>query len=279
MSFQDAEIRFLWLNQCVPLPHDGYDGKANLNLHAPMTTILMPNYLRESGSGGGGHRALGQMSKRAAPSLAEIRTQAQELGSSILADMEACGVEAVLGGGSKKTAKTMPVMQSTPHESDTPGWCSDPLYKLSAKSIAALDAGAGNDLNESDLLEYEPTRDLIDKKGATGDRTLIQYFEEVLNPADPDQVFDRVWLVEDAQVYGTKYGYAKFGKRLLAMHAAVKVIDPQANACPGFDSASHCDAGGDVVTVLLLGKDQPLCRANCIPALNKAGIVIQRRET
>jgi hypothetical protein len=30
--------------------------------------------------------------------------------------------------------------------------------------------------------------------------------------------------------------------------------------------------------VLLLGAKQPICRAKCIPALIKAGIVIQRRE-
>jgi len=32
-----------------------------------------------------------------------------------------------------------------------------------------------------------------------------------------------------------------------------------------------------MTTVLLLGHNQPICRTNAIPALTKAGIVIQRR--
>jgi len=195
----------------------------------------------------------------------------------IMAD-EDCGRHHRGRRGANKKAKMMPAMQSTPHESDAPGWCSDPKHKLSAKAIAALDAGAGNDLLESDLLQYEPTRELIDRKGATDDRTLVQYFEEdIVDPHDEEGTISRIWLLENARTHMTKYGYAKFGKRLEAMHAAIQVIEPEANACPGFDSASHCDAS-DKVTVLLLGKQQPICRANCIPALTKVGIVIQRRE-
>lgn len=190
----------------------------------------------------------------------------------------------------KKTAtsatlgKTMPPMQTTPHVSDTPGWCSDESKKLSAKAIAALDAGAGNDLNESDLLSTEGTAEFIEQK-KKGDRALIQYFEEDivdgrpawLHPDDSDIPFSRLWMVEDAQAHVTKYGYEHFGKRLEAMHAAVNSIDKQANAVPGFDSDSACDCD-EMVTVLLLGAKQPICRQNAIPALTKAGIVIQRRE-
>ena len=187
---------------------------------------------------------------------------------------------------SKTLGKKMPPMQATPHESDKPGWCSNESKKLSAKAIAALDAGAGNDLNESDLLSDEGTAVFIEKK--KGERTLIQYYEEDvvgrpewLHPDDsgvnPDITFSRLWMVEDARVHMAKYGHAHFGKRLEAMHEAINSIDVQANAVPGFDSASACDCG-EMVTVLLLGATQPICRQNAIPALTKAGIVIQRRE-
>jgi hypothetical protein len=171
-------------------------------------------------------------------------------------------------------------MQSMSHESDDPGWCSNPSKKLSRAAIDAIDAGAGNDLKESDLVEYE----VLEKApGSLGDRTLVQYYEEGLadpnaDPNYPDDTISRLWFVEDAQEHVTKYGHAKFGKRLEAMHKAAMSIDVSCNACPGFDNESACDAAGDMVTVLLLGAKQPICRTNCIPALSKAGIVIQRRE-
>ena len=191
-----------------------------------------------------------------------------------------------------KAAKPMAEMQKTAHESDEPGWCSNPSLKMSAAAIAALDDGEGNDLLESDLREYcgalwlreyEITSSCFDKGSDT--RTLVQYCEHGFAPPwefdsqdDEDDTVSRLWMVEDAQKYmGMKYDYAKFGKRLEAMHEALKLIDPLCTALPGFDAPSACDSL-DMVTVLLLGKNQPICRKNAIPALAKAGIVIQRRQ-
>ena len=74
----------------------------------------------------------------------------------------------------------------------------------------------------------------------------------------------------------TKYGYAKHGKRLEAMHAAIQNFSDN-DATPHFDLGSYMDACYNKPTVLLLGHNQPICRTNAIPALTKAGIVIQRR--
>lgn len=74
-----------------------------------------------------------------------------------------------------------------------------------------------------------------------------------------------------------RYGHAKFGTRLVAMHTAIKSIDIQCSAVPKFDYGSACDCS-ERITVLLLGAKQPICRSNAIPELVNAGIVIQRRE-
>ena len=74
-----------------------------------------------------------------------------------------------------------------------------------------------------------------------------------------------------------KYGYANHGKNLEAMHTAIGTFN-ECRGCPGFDIGSFMDAGYNMTTVLLLGHNQPICRTNAIPALTKAGIVIQRRE-
>ena len=64
--------------------------------------------------------------------------------------------------------------------------------------------------------------------------------------------------------YGTKYGYANMGTKLEAM---AKDLNTRGNTAD-YD---------EWTTVLLLGKDQPVCRSNCLPAMAKAGIVVQRR--
>ena len=61
------------------------------------------------------------------------------------------------------------------------------------------------------------------------------------------------------------------------MDAAMKCFN-ECTTCPGFDTGAFCDAAYNMTTVLLLGHNQPICRSNAIPALTKAGIVIQRRE-
>ena len=213
-----------------------------------------------------------------------------------------------------KRQKTMPAMQASKHVSDAPGWCSDPTKKMSAEVIAALDRKCGahvrsRGLKESDLRQYHASPlgrrgdhyfDATLLEGGSGDRTLYQvaeFHEDVQDRHAADlasreafaasslddfrddcrDVAKKIWMIEDAEAYMTKYGYANHGKRLEAMHAAMKVFD-ECTACPGFDNGAFCDAAHNMTTVLLLGHNQPICRSNAIPALTKAGIVIQRRE-
>ena len=163
-----------------------------------------------------------------------------------------------------KRQKTMPAMQASKHASDTPGWCSDPSLKMSPEVIAALDEQRWvSYLKMSDLREYAVDDDgWIDPnslKGGSGDRTLYQVAEYDDDGDDED---------ED--------GYANHGKNLEAMHTAIGTFN-ECRGCPGFDIGSFMDAGYNMTTVLLLGHNQPICRTNAIPALTKAGIVIQRR--
>ena len=182
-----------------------------------------------------------------------------------------------------KRQKTMPAMQASKHASDTPGWCSDPSLKMSAQVIAALDEQRWiSYLKMSDLREYAVDDDgWIDPnslKGGSGDRTLYQVAEYDDDGDDEDEDrANKIWMIEDAEVYMAKYGYANHGKNLEAMHTAIGTFN-ECRGCPGFDIGSFMDAGYNMTTVLLLGHNQPICRSNAIPALTKAGIVIQRRE-
>ena len=204
-----------------------------------------------------------------------------------------------------KRQKTMPAMQASKHASDTPGWCSDPSLKMSSQVIAALDEQRWvSYLKMSDLREYAVDDDgWIDPnslKGGSGDRTLYQvaeFHEDVQDRHAADlasreafaasslddfrddcrDVAKKIWMIEDAEAYMTKYGYANHGKRLEVMDAAMKCFN-EGTTCPGFDTGSYVDAAYNMTTVLLLGHNQPICRSNAIPALTKAGIVIQRRE-
>jgi hypothetical protein len=182
-----------------------------------------------------------------------------------------------------KRQKTMPAMQASKHVSDAPGWCSDPTKKMSAETIAALDLCTQSStahVKESDLPDADNNFNFVPVEGATGDRTLIQIadFHTVeLAGRGPVELAKKIWMIEDAEAYMAKYGYAKHGKRLEAMHESMKSFN-ECNYTPGFDGGAFMDAGYDMTTVLLLGHNQPICRTNAIPALTKAGIVIQRRE-
>ena len=86
----------------------------------------------------------------------------------------------------------------------------------------------------------------------SGDRSLIKL------------VYDsELVLIEDAQKYAAKYGYANDGKRLEAMVAAVR---------------TRKDLKGAAAVILLLGAQQPVCRTNCLPAMHVAGITVHRRS-
>ena len=179
--------------------------------------------------------------------------------------------------------------------------------------IAALDRKCGAHvrarLKESDLRQYHMSPrgrrgdsyfDATLLEGGSGDRTLYQVAEfhednedrhaadlasrEAFAASSLDDFRDdcrdvakKIWMIEDAEMYMTKYGYAKHGKRLEMMDAAMKCFN-ECTTCPGFDTGAFCDAAYNMTTVLLLGHNQPICRSNAIPALTKAGIVIQRRE-
>ena len=144
--------------------------------------------------------------------------------------------------------KKMPPMQSTPHASDAAGWCSDPSLKLSPAMLVNLDLNGGvGQCNFPDV-------------PGMSDRWVFQ-----VNPEEAG----RVYFVEDAQRYEAKYGHAKYGKKLELM---AKDIDR------GRGGAACSMLGADKWTVvLLLGRHQPVCRSGCLPAMAKAGIVVQRR--
>jgi hypothetical protein len=164
----------------------------------------------------------------------------------------------------QKATRAMPAMQKTAHESDQPGWCSDPAKKLPIKVIAALDAMCGNDLYESDLIAGGH----LDENNAKDDRVLIQYFEELPFPDDDELPFpypgwgpgSRFWIVEDAQVYMAKYGYANYGQRLEAMHGAINEIDAACSGCPGFD----CGRCMDVRRAFAIACDPSANRTLCL---------------
>ena len=76
-----------------------------------------------------------------------------------------------------------------------------------------------------------------------------------------------IYFVEDAQRYEAKYGHAKFGKKLELMAADI-------------NQRGRSGMLGDAnewTILLLLGRHQPVCRSGCLPAMAKAGIVVQRR--
>ena len=158
--------------------------------------------------------------------------------------------------------KKMPPMQATPHASDAAGWCSDPSLKLSPAMLADLDLNGGvGQCNFPDV-------------PGMSDRWVFQ-----VNPEEAG----RVYFVEDAQRYGVKYEHAN-GKKLELMADDI-FRTRQARA----DVAEDMDQRGQPELVepqqqqqkwtilLLLGRHQPVCRLGCLPAMAKAGIVVQRR--
>ena len=70
-------------------------------------------------------------------------------------------------------------------------------------------------------------------------------------------------------MYCEKYGYANHGKRLEAMAAAAR-----ARA----DGAANEPPLKEWPIILVLGAKQPVCRSNCLPAMNDAGIMVYRRR-
>ena len=153
--------------------------------------------------------------------------------------------------------KKMPPMQSTPHASDAAGWCSDPSLKLSPAMLVDLDLNGG----VQSLLEPGGVGqcNFPDVPGMS-DRWVFQ-----VNPEEAG----RVYFVEDAQRYEAKYGHAKYGKKLELMAKDIE---------RGRGDAACSTLGADKWTVvLLLGRHQPVCRSGCLPAMAKAGIVVQRR--
>ena len=156
--------------------------------------------------------------------------------------------------------KKMPPMQSTPHASDAAGWCSDPSLKLSPAMLVNLDLNGGvGQCNFPDGPGGVGQCNFPDVPGMS-DRWVFQ-----VNPEEAG----RVYFVEDAQRYEAKYGHAKYGKKLELM---AKDIDR------GRGDAACSTLGADKWTVvLLLGRHQPVCRSGCLPAMAKAGIVVQRR--
>ena len=156
--------------------------------------------------------------------------------------------------------KKMPPMQSTPHASDAAGWCSDPSLKLSPAMLVNLDLNGGvGQCNFPDGPGGVGQCNFPDVPGMS-DRWVFQ-----VNPEEAG----RVYFVEDAQRYEAKYGHAKYGKKLELM---AKDIDR------GRGGAACSMLGADKWTVvLLLGRHQPVCRSGCLPAMAKAGIVVQRR--
>ena len=150
-----------------------------------------------------------------------------------------------------KKEKKMPPMPKTSHKSDSPGWCSEPSKALSQERIAQLDAGDYGQVYNAEF--WEDTCDIVET------RTLVQ-----CPPCDDDNRHDEFWIVEDAQRLKDKYGYAVLGKGLERMKDALD---------QAFDMSPY-----NYTVLVLLGKDQPICRSNCIPGLAEAGIVIQRRS-
>ena len=155
--------------------------------------------------------------------------------------------------------KKMPPMQSTPHASDAAGWCSDPSLKLSPAMLVDLDLNGG----VQSLLEPGGVGqcNFPDVPGMS-DRWVFQ-----VNPEEAG----RVYFVEDAQRYEAKYGHAKYGKKLELMAEDIN----QRCRSGMLDGIGEPEIPWTIL--LLLGRHQPVCRSGCLPAMAKAGIVVQRR--
>ena len=161
--------------------------------------------------------------------------------------------------GDAPKEKKMPPMQSTPHASDAAGWCSDPSLRLSPARLADLESifkCAGN----SHMGFHMKFPDVP----GMSDRWVFQ-----VNPKD--EVGARVYFVEDAQRYGAKYGHAKYGKKLELMAEDIN----QRCRSGMLDGIGEPEIPWTIL--LLLGRHQPVCRSGCLPAMAKAGIVVQRR--
>ena len=125
-----------------------------------------------------------------------------------------------------KKEKKMPPMPKTPHESDAPGWCSDPEKALSQELIRTLDAGEHGKVYDAEF--WREDCDLVET------RSLFQ-----CPPCDDD--CHEFWIVEDAQHLNEKYGFAKLGKGLLRMKEELDSIKGQMNRSTVVSSGSGSD--------------------------------------
>lgn len=197
--------------------------------------------------------------------------------------------EAGSGKAKEPKVKTMPPMQKVPHASDKPGWrCANTLEKLGyawpdgwehlhfSLEVVAEVAGGGHDKWGIPVPVPISEHDLV----GSGNRTILKVHIPDMDSSFHDEdtslmrtsIHDDLgsfFLVEDAQAYNEKYGYANHGKRLEAMAAAarqckeIKEGEPPLSQWP---------------VLLVLGATQPICRANCLPAMQKAGIYVYRRK-
>ena len=94
----------------------------------------------------------------------------------------------------------------------------------------------------------------------------------------------RVYFVEDAQRYGVKYEHAKYGKKLELMADDIfRTRQARADVAEDMDQRGRPERvepqqqQQEWTILLLLGRHQPVCRLGCLPAMAKAGIVVQRR--
>ena len=175
--------------------------------------------------------------------------------------------------------KQMPPMQTTPHASDAAGWCSDPSLRLSPAMLADLESIEALPALPAHLVAHGHVRPGLTRRGGPrpdgfhGGVVQLCRFPDLPGMSDrwvfqvnPEEA-GRVYFVEDAQRYGAKYGHAKHGKKLELM---AKDIDRRGGTC-------MLDGADNWTVVLLLGRHQPVCRSGCLPAMAKAGIVVQRR--
>ena len=194
----------------------------------------------------------------------------------------------------QKAATNTAAAAAAVHASDAPGWCSHPEHahlvgvmsdaldgKYGAPRSAfvieerldrfpglGLPGGARHDslleVSGHKLLDQEPA--LRWKAAAASDTTAAgSTDDEVIlcgDDGDDAELPDAIYM-QDGRALGAKYEHAKHGMRLEAWWG--HVVERQATDW--------------VEGVLLLGADQQVCTAKCLPAMKAAGIVVMRRAT
>ena len=192
--------------------------------------------------------------------------------------------------------KQMPPMQTTPHASDAAGWCSDPSLRLSPAMLADLESIEALPALPAHLVAHGHVRPGLTRRGGPrpdgfhGGVVQLCRFPDLPGMSDrwvfqvnPEEA-GRVYFVEDAQRYGAKYGHAKYGKKLELMAEDIfRTRQARADVAEGIDERGQPEfveqqqQQQERTILLLLGRHQPVCRSGCLPAMAKAGIVVQRR--